>query len=255
MSGEAHEVDHRQVRIYLGERAPDLRFQSRHWALRLQHRGVQKVVTIFEGFKARVIVHHVLGLGQEEHGRNFAGRVPVMRILGDADDFKASSIFLIQIAKVFSDRVFIFEELLGKCLIDDGYFPGSGSVLLGDGAAFHYFGSNALKVAVGDPEPGGLILTAARRRWRLPFDVNGLTPIIAFHRRVEAKAHALHARNCRQIVTELPIKRGQSLLRISGHRRIHMQDVAVRNFESKILALHVAQAPRQQSRGAQQNQR
>ena len=73
LSGKAHEIDQRQVRIHLGEGAPDLRFESGNRALRLQHRCVQKVGAIFESLEARVVVHDVLGFGQKEHWRDLVG--------------------------------------------------------------------------------------------------------------------------------------------------------------------------------------
>ena len=72
----------------------------------------------------------------------------VLRIFGDPDDFEVSRVLLVQISEVFSDRVFVFEELLGKRLVDHGDVSRSGRVLFGNRAALHDLGADALKVAV-----------------------------------------------------------------------------------------------------------
>src|ERR1700677_288378 len=135
LGGETHEIDDREVWVHLGESVANLRFNSRHTSLCLQYGGIQIVRAVFEGPKTHRVVLDTLRGGEEKGGRNLSRRTAILRILGDANDFKVSRIFLTEISEMFSDRVFIFEELLRECLVDDGDVARGGSILLGNRAA------------------------------------------------------------------------------------------------------------------------
>src|SRR5260370_23838401 len=96
--------------------------------------------------------------GRKNRWWNLGGRVAVLRVFCDPDDFVGSRILLVQISKMFSDGFFVFEEFLGEGLVDHGNVPGSGGVLFRNPPTFHNFGADALEVAVNHPHPPCLIL-------------------------------------------------------------------------------------------------
>ena len=119
----------------------------------------------------------------------------------------------------------------------------------------HDLRSNRFKVAIADAQPRRIVLISVWRRRSLAFDVNRLSPVVAFHRAIERETDAAHAGDRCEIVVELAVE-GIELGRfVSRHLRIDVQDVAVCGLEPELLMLHISQALRQQSRSAQQHQR
>src|SRR5271166_5472960 len=99
-----------------------------------------------------------------------------------------------------------------------------------------------------------MIVFAWLRR-RLSSDEDALAPVVALHRAVQGKANLLHTWNSREVTMQLAVERFELVGVVAGHLRVNVQDVAVRGDKSEVLMLHVAQAPRQQSGGAKQDQR
>ena len=86
--GKECEVDDGEIGIHAGEGAAHLGLEARDHAARFEFDGVEIMVAIFKGEEARVVIHHALRGGQEEHRRDFVSGLAVLGVLGDADDFE-----------------------------------------------------------------------------------------------------------------------------------------------------------------------
>ena len=163
--------------------------EPRHLAARFQFDGIQVVIAVFEGEEARVIIGHPLRGRQEKHRRNFTGRLAVLRILGNADNFEFSGMFHVDIAEMIANRIAILEKFLGERLVHHRDVLRDGRILIADRAPLNYFGADRFKVAVAHAQPGRVVLIGIGFGRRLALDVNGLAPVVALHRAVQRKTH------------------------------------------------------------------
>src|SRR5262245_3767852 len=143
---------------------------------------------------------------EEESRPDLCRRLPILCVLSNTDNFETRSVLCIEVAKMFSEGVSLFEKTLGEGLVDDGDPICSGRVLLGDSPPLQDFCADAFKVSITDPHPRGIVLVRIRWRQRLSFQVNRFSPVIALHWRVKGNADLSHTRNRSEIVAELLVK-------------------------------------------------
>src|SRR5262249_5664439 len=149
----------------------------------------------------------------------------------------------------------IFEILLLKESIDQGNAAGRRRVLFIDGAALHDLGADSVKVSWAHTHPGGAMVALSGHRWRIPIDINALSPIVAFHRAINGKTHLLNARDRGDILMQLTIELLQPFEFVSSHLWINVKNVAVSGIKAEVPMLHVCKAAREQTGCTQQHQR
>src|SRR5579859_1077501 len=195
-----------------------------------------------------------LRLGQEKHRADLTSGFPILRVLSNSDNLETGGVLGIKVPKMLPDRAAIFEEALGERLIHHGYTVRCGSILVGDAASLQNPRADTFEISITGSHPGSIVLIRTRWRQGLSLNVDRLAPVIALHRGVKGKTDLTHARDCREIVVELAVERRQLIWLESCHVGVEMEDVSIGGLKSEVLMLHVAQALRQQARGAQKNE-
>src|SRR5579863_3914313 len=151
----------------------------------------------FNGVRRRQKI--MLRYGQEKHRANRLREAEgeMTRIFGDADNLVSTGRFVLRTAEIFSDGIFISEELSRKRFVDDGDTPRRGRILIGDAASAKNRISDDLKVASRDTiERSRVVFFGSGSR--MPIDPDATTPTVAAERRVQAKSDGRHSWDARE---------------------------------------------------------
>ena len=178
----------------------------------------------------------------------------VADVAHNADDFECVGVLNAANAEVLTDRVLVFEEASNEGFVDDGDRASRGGVLLFDGAALRDFCADSFKEAGHDAGPAGAVVFLGPG-FGAACDTNALVPAIAAHGRIESGSDHAHSGYAQEALVDTAVELLHLFGLVVAERRVDGDEIAVLRFETKILALEIAQALPQQSGGREQNER
>src|SRR6202040_124849 len=157
--------------------------------------------------ETRIVEHDSLCGGKKKHRRDFARGLAILSVLRHSYDLEEAGVLHVDISEMMPKRTFVFEEFLREDFVHDGDTLRGRRVLVADGTALNDFGAQSFKVTGADAEPRSVVLIGVGGRRRLPFDINGFAPVVAFHRSVKSEAHLTDPRDRRDRIMKLAEQR------------------------------------------------
>src|SRR5262245_22670869 len=250
-----HAVDH-QVGGDAGERFAYLGFDAGRIAGSPDDDVVEEVGEEVEGVELRVVVFDALRFGQPEHWADRILVIPghIADVAHNADYFECVGVLNAVHAEVLTDRVLVFEEASNEGFVDDGDRASRGGVLLFDGAALHDFSADSFKEPGHDAGPAGAGVFLGP--WfGAACDTNALAPVITAHGRIESGSDHARSGHAQEPLVDTAVDQFHLFGLVAAKLWVDGDEIAVLRFETKILALQIAQALAEQGGGGEQNER
>src|SRR5262249_14853226 len=178
----------------------------------------------------------------------------VADVAHNADNFEFVGVLNAVNAEVLTDRVLVFEEAANEGFVDDGDRASRGVVLLFDGAALRDFCADSFKEAGHDAGPAGAEVFLGPG-FGAACAANALVATIAAHGRIENGGDHAHSGYAQEALVDTAVEQLHLFGLVGAERRVNGDEIAVLRFETKILALQIAQALAEQSGGGEQDER